>query len=66
MKPFARFRKTRDEPPKSVKFLGRLTTLDFSKVYVLVETPDMKALAQYAFEWSDVTQVHTVRARGEC
>ena len=43
---FARFRKTRGEPPKGVKFLGRFTTLDFSKVYVLVETQDPKALAQ--------------------
>ena len=34
---------TRGEPPKGVKFLGRLTTLDFSKIYVLVETQDAKA-----------------------
>ena len=62
---FARFRKTRGEPPKGVKFLGRLTTLDFGKVYVLVETQDAKALAQYAFEWGDVTQVHTVPVMGD-
>ena len=62
---FARFRKTRGEPPKGVKFLGRLTTLTFSKVYVLVETQDAKALAQYAFEWGDVTQVHTVPVMGD-
>ena len=48
------------EPPKGVKLLGRVTRLDFSKVYVLVESQDAAALAQYAFEWSDLMEVHTV------
>ena len=56
----ARFKKTKGEPPKGVKLLGRVTRLDFSKVYVLVESQDAAALAQYAFEWSDLMEVHTV------
>jgi hypothetical protein len=56
----ARFKKTKGEPPKGVKLLGRVTRLDFSKVYVLVESQDSAALAQYAFEWSDLMDVYTV------
>ena len=56
----ARFKKTKGEPPKGVKLLGRVTRLDFSKVYVLVESQDAAALAQYAFDWSDLMDVHTV------
>jgi hypothetical protein len=55
-----RFKKTKGEPPKGVKLLGRVTRLDFSKVFVLVETQDAAALAQYALEWSDVFEVHTM------
>ena len=56
----ARFRKTRGEPPRSVKLLSRWTRADFSKVYVLVETQDLQALAQYALDWDDLMEVHTV------
>jgi hypothetical protein len=55
-----RFKKTKGEPPKGVKLLGRVTRLDFSKVFVLVETQDVAALAQYALEWSDVFEVQTI------
>lgn len=56
----ARFKKTKGEPPKGVKLLGRVTRLDFTKVYVLVETQDSTGLAQYALEWGDVFEVHTI------
>jgi hypothetical protein len=55
----SRFKKTRGEPPEGVKLLGRWTRLDFSRVYVLVETNDTRALARYAYEWSDLTDVQT-------
>ena len=55
-----RFKKTKGEPPKGVKLLGRVTRLDFSKVFVLVETQEAAALAQYALEWSDVFEVQTI------
>jgi hypothetical protein len=56
----ARFKKTRGQPPKGIKLLGRWTSADFSKVYVVVEIQDSKALAQYAYEWSDVAAVQAV------
>lgn len=61
MRPSPDLRKQKKgEPPKGVKLLGRVTRLDFSKVFVLVETQDAAALAQYALEWSDVFEVHTM------
>lgn len=55
----ARFKKTGGQSPQGAKLLGRWTQLDMSKVYVLVESTDPKALACYAIDWSDVLAVET-------
>ena len=55
----ARFQKTGGQPPKGATLLGRWTQLDMSKVYVLVESDDPKALAGYALDWSDLLEVET-------
>lgn len=56
----ARFKTTGGQPPQGAKLLGRWTQLDMSKVYVLVESDDPKALAGYAIDWSDLLEVETV------
>lgn len=55
----ARFQKTGGQPPQGAKLLGRWTQLDMSKVYVLVESDDPKALAGFAIDWSDLLAVQT-------
>lgn len=55
----ARFKKTGGQPPQGAKLLGRWTQLDISKVYVLIESDDPKALAGYAIDWSDLLEVET-------
>lgn len=54
-----RFKKTGGQPPQGAKLLGRWTQLDISKVYVLIESDDPKALAGYAIDWSDLLEVET-------
>lgn len=55
----ARFKKTGGQPPQGAKLLSRWTQLDMSKVYVLLESDDPKALAGYALDWSDLLEVET-------
>ncbi len=56
----ARFQKTGGLPPHGATLLGRWTQLDMSKVYVLAESDDPKALAGFAVDWSDLLDVETV------
>ena len=53
-----RFLKTGGQPPKGVRLLGRWTRADFSGGFDLLETDDPKALAEFAFQWSDLMQLN--------
>jgi len=55
----ARFQKTGGQPPQGATLLGRWTQVDMSKVYVLAESDDPKALAGFAVDWSDLLEVAT-------
>jgi hypothetical protein len=56
---FARFQRTGGLPPEGVKLLGRWTRVDLNGGFDLVETDDMKKLAQFAYEWNDLMQLTT-------
>jgi hypothetical protein len=56
----ARFQQTGGQPPQGAKLLGRWTQVDMSKVHVLMESDDPKALAGFAVDWSDLLEVETV------
>ena len=49
-----RFLKTGGQPPKGATLLGRWTRADFSGGYVLLDSDDPKAMAEFALGWSDL------------
>lgn len=56
----ARFKKLGDKAPAGAKFIGRLTRADLSGGFVLLETEDPKALAEFAYTWSDLMELSIV------
>ena len=50
----ARFKATGGQPPKGVKLLGQWTTADMAGGFDLLESDDVKALAEFAMMWSDL------------
>jgi hypothetical protein len=56
----ARFKKLGDHAPAGAKFVGRLTRADLSGGFVLLETEDPRALAEFAYTWSDLMQLSIV------
>ncbi|MBI2186818.1 MAG: DUF3303 family protein [Acidobacteria bacterium] len=50
----ARFLKTGGMPPKGATLLGRWTRLDLSGGFVLLESDDPKALAEFGLMWNDL------------
>ena len=50
----SRFTKLGAEPPAGAKFVGRLTRADLSGGFTLLETSDAQALADFAYQWSDL------------
>jgi hypothetical protein len=52
-----RFRKTQGAAPSGITLLGRWHRADVSAGYVLVETNDPAAIADFALEWSDVLRL---------
>ena len=55
-----RFKKTGGQPPKGVKLLGRWTRADFNGGYDLLESADAKAIAEFAYMWSDLMDLTIV------
>jgi hypothetical protein len=55
-----RFQKTGGQPPKGAKLLGRWTRCDFNGSYDLLESDDPKALAEFAYQWSDLMDLTIV------
>jgi hypothetical protein len=55
-----RFKKTGGQPPKGVKLLGRWTRCDFNGGYDLLESDDPKAVAEFAYMWSDLMDLTIV------
>lgn len=53
----ARFKKLGAQVPKGTKFVGRLTRADLSGGFVLLESEDPKALAEFAYTWSDLMKL---------
>jgi hypothetical protein len=56
----ARFKKIGTKVPAGAKFIGRLTRADLSGGFVLLETTDPKALADFAYDWSDLMELSVV------
>lgn len=56
----ARFKKLGAQAPGGAKFIGRLTRADLSGGFVLLETEDPKALAEFAYTWSDLMNLEIV------
>ena len=56
----ARFKKIGQKVPDGAKFIGRLTRADLSGGYVLLETEDPNALADFAYDWSDLMELSVV------
>jgi hypothetical protein len=56
----ARFQKTGGQPPKGAKLLGRWTRADLSGGFDLIESDDPKALAEFAWQWSDLMRMEIV------
>jgi hypothetical protein len=50
----ARFKKLGAQVPGGAKFVGRLTRADLGGGFVLLETEDAKALAEFCYAWSDL------------
>ncbi|MEX2316389.1 MAG: DUF3303 family protein [Pirellulales bacterium] len=55
-----RFKKTGGQPPKGAKLLGRWTRADFNGGYDLLESDDAKAIAEFAYMWSDLMDLTIV------
>lgn len=53
----ARFKALGNQAPAGAKFVGRLTRADLSGGFVLLETEDPKALAEFAYTWSDLMEL---------
>lgn len=56
----ARFKTIGSQVPQGSKFIGRLTRADLSGGFVLLETEDPKALAEFAYTWSDLVEISVV------
>jgi hypothetical protein len=54
-----RFKRTGGLPPQGVKLLGRWTRVDLNGGFDLIETDDIKKLAEFAYEWNDLMQLST-------
>ncbi len=54
-----RFKPDGGQMPKGVKLVGRWTKADLSGGFVLLETDDPKALASFAYRWSDLMRLST-------
>ena len=52
-----RFLKAGGQPPKGATLLGRWTRTDFSGGYILLESDDPKAMAEFALGWSDLMEL---------
>jgi len=53
----ARFQKTGGLPPKGAKLLGRWTRVDLSGGVDLLESDAPQALAEFAWQWSDLMKM---------
>ena len=53
----ARFKELGTKPPAGAKFVGRLTRADLSGGFVLLETTDAQALADFAYQWNDLMKL---------
>ena len=51
----ARFQQTGGLTPDGVRLVGRWTRADLKGGFYLLETNDMKKLAEFAYQWSDLT-----------
>lgn len=56
----ARFKQTKGLPPEGAKLLGRWTVADLSGGFDLIESDDPKALAEFAYMWSDLMELNVV------
>jgi len=56
----ARFKATGGIPPQGAKLLGRWTRADFSGGFVLLESEDPQALAEFAYHWGDLMELRIV------
>lgn len=56
----ARFKKLGATAPGGAKFVGRLTRADLSGGFVLLETDEPQALADFAYQWSDLMNLEIV------
>lgn len=52
-----RFKREGSQMPQGVQLIGRWTKADLSGGYVLLETDDAKALAAFAYRWSDLMRL---------
>jgi|SRR5260370_14597553 hypothetical protein len=50
----ARFQRTDGFPLDGIRLVGRWTRVDLKGGFDLLETDDMKRLAEFAYQWSDV------------
>lgn len=55
-----RFRSIGGQMPEGVRLLGRWTKADLSGGFDLLEADDPKALAAFAYQWSDLMQLKIV------
>ena len=55
----ARFQRTDGFPLDGIRLVGRWTRVDLKGGFDLLETDDMKKLAQFAYEWNDLMQLTT-------
>lgn len=53
----SRFRRG-GQPPEGVRLLGRWTRADLSGGFDLLETDDPARLAEFAYQWSDLMELH--------
>ena len=56
----SRFKKIGTKAPAGTKLIGRLTRADLSGGFVLLESEDAKALADFAYDWSDLMELSIV------
>lgn len=54
----ARFLKTGGLPPKGAKLHGRWNRVDLAGGFLLLESDDTGALAEFCRDWSDVCDLH--------
>jgi hypothetical protein len=56
----ARFKTTGGRTPKGSQLLGRWTTADLNGGFALLESYDIKALAEFTLGWSDLMELEIV------